>query len=309
MEAVYSVDNWKKRGVPRELPQAKNKNMRSVAPSPPSTLSFQSPPSPPKRRRLVHKKKLIGLGFVRSTGLDNDEVDDQSLSTPANASTNLSRAAVVAEEMDEYDMLATLDRDEVAFGDAIGDDRDEDFIPGPDDNEGSGEGYEGEADADPSSSDDDIATSSGGAEDIISPHLLAEITAKGGTNAPAAPHMAPARQMSEDRCKARFQRCLRMLIEGLKKFAKGIKYDPTEQGSTYPISYSFWFLLCRVSADDLMESYMAAIPHKVQVLLGQSSFAPESILALGKDWKHHHLSKGVYVNLLFDKLIKVNYSN
>jgi hypothetical protein len=69
----------------------------------------------------------------------------------------------VAEEVDEDDILAILDRDEVAFGDAIGDDRDEDFIPGPDDDEGSGDD-DGEADADLSSSSDEIATSSGGAE-------------------------------------------------------------------------------------------------------------------------------------------------
>ena len=55
--------------------------------------------------------------------------------------------------MDEDDILAILNRDEVAFGDAIGDDRDEDFIPGPDDDEGSGEDDDGEADADPSSPD------------------------------------------------------------------------------------------------------------------------------------------------------------
>lgn len=157
--------------------------------------------------------------------------------------------------MDEDDILAILNRDEVAFGDAIRDDRDEDFIPSPDDDEGSSEDDDGEADADPSSPD----ASSGGAEDMISPHLLAEITAEWGTNALAVSHIAPARQMSDDRCKACIQRHLRMLIEGLKKFAKGIKYDPTEQGSTYPISYSFWFPLCRVSTDDLMASYMVSL--------------------------------------------------
>ena len=73
------------------------------------------------------------------------------------------------------------------------------------------------------------------------------------------------------------------------------------QGPTYPLSYSFWFLLCHVLVDDLMESYMAAIPRKVQLLLGQDSLAPASILALDGDWKHHHLSKGVYINLPFDK--------
>ena len=103
------------------------------------------------------------------------------------------------------------------------------------------------ANVDPSSPN----ASSSGAED--------EITAEWGTNAPAVSHIAPAQEMSDDRCKACFQRRLRMLIEGPKKFAKGIKYDPTEQGSTYPISYSFWFLLCRVSTDDLMESYMVSL--------------------------------------------------
>lgn len=117
---------------------------------------------------------------------------------------------------------------------------------------------------------------------MISTHLIAEMA-------------APAQQMSDDRCKACFRHCILTVIKGVKEFAKGIKY------ATHPLSYSFWFLLCRVSADDLMESYMAAVLHKVQVLLGRDNFTPESILALNRDWKHHHLSKRVYVNLPFDK--------
>lgn len=50
-----------------------------------------------------------------------------------------------------------------------------------------------------------------------------------------------------------------------------------------------------------MESYTAAIPRKVQVLLGQNDFTLALILALDRDWKHHHLSKGIYVDLPFDK--------
>ncbi|OBT90602.1 hypothetical protein VE02_01014 [Pseudogymnoascus sp. 03VT05] len=217
---------------------------------------------------------------------------EKEISTPADASTDPPRAADVAEEVDEDDILAILDRDEVAFGDAIGGDRDEDFIPGPDDDEGSGDDDDGEADADPSSSSDEITTSSGGAE-----------MAGGGANPPAASHMAPAQQMSDHRCKARFRRCMLTAITGLKEFAQGIKYDLTRQGQgpTYPLSYSFWFLLCRVSADDLMESYMAAIPRKVQLLLRQDSLTPASIISLDRDWKHYHLSKGVYINLPFDK--------
>ncbi|KFY80767.1 hypothetical protein V499_00421 [Pseudogymnoascus sp. VKM F-103] len=115
---------------------------------------------------------------------------------PADASTDASRAADVAEEVDEDEILAILDGDEVAFGDAIGDDRDEYFIPGPDDDEGSGDDDDGEADAGPSSSSDEIATSGGGAE----------IAVEGGANPPAASHMAPAQQMSDDRCKALFRR-------------------------------------------------------------------------------------------------------
>lgn len=93
---------------------------------------------------------------------------------------------------------------------------------------------------------------------------------------------------------------------GLEEFAQGIKYDPTRQGQrpTYPISYSFWFLVCRVVADDLMESYMAAIPRKVRLLLGQDSLAPASILALDGDWKHHHKSKGIYVGLPYVHLLE-----
>ncbi|KFY49934.1 hypothetical protein V496_09697 [Pseudogymnoascus sp. VKM F-4515 (FW-2607)] len=226
------------------------------------------------------------MGIVSSTGPDNDdEVDGQSLSTSADASTSTdpSQAAYVAEEVDEDNILAILDGDEVAFGDAIREDQDEDFIPGPDD-EGSGEDDDGEADADPSLSSDDIATSSGGAE----------ISVEGVTN-------PPAQKITDDRCVARFRRRMRMVITGLKEFANGIKYDPAEQWPTYPISYSFWFLLCRVSADDLIESYTAAIPRKVQVLLGQNDFTPASILTLDRDWKHHHLSKGVYVGLPLDK--------
>lgn len=118
----------------------------------------------------------------------------------------------MAEEVDEDDILAILDRDEVAFGDAIGDDRDEDFVPGPNDDEGSGDDDDGEADADPSPSSDEIATSSGGAE----------MAADGGANPPAASHMAPAQQMSDDRCKAHFRRRMLTAITGLKEFAQGI---------------------------------------------------------------------------------------
>lgn len=50
---------------------------------------------------------------------------------------------------------------------------------------------------------------------------------------------------------------------------------------------------------------MAAIPQKVQVLFGRDYIILELILALDSDWKNYHLSKGVYVNLLFDKLANV----
>ncbi|KFZ08449.1 hypothetical protein V501_05958 [Pseudogymnoascus sp. VKM F-4519 (FW-2642)] len=250
---------------------------------------------------LRKKKKDRMARRKRGEEVFTDEDDAYKIkysrqSTSVDASTDPPRAADVAEEVDEDEILAILDRDEVAFGDAIGDDRDEDFIPGPDDDDGSGDDDDGEADAGPSSSSDEIATSGGGAE----------IAAEGGANPPAASHMAPAQQMSDDRCKAQFRRRMLTAITGLKEFAKGIKYDPTRQGqgSTYLVSYSFWFLLCRVATDDLMESYMAIIPRKVQVLLGQGSLTPASILSLDRDWKHYHLSKGVYINLPFDKWLR-----
>ncbi|KFZ03263.1 hypothetical protein V501_09398 [Pseudogymnoascus sp. VKM F-4519 (FW-2642)] len=95
---MEAADNSTKRGALRELPQAKNRDMRSAAAllSPP-ILSFRSP-SPPllpaKRRKLVQKKKLIEIGFVRSTGSEDDEVDDQRQSTPTDASTDPPRTTV-----------------------------------------------------------------------------------------------------------------------------------------------------------------------------------------------------------------------
>ena len=65
----------------------------------------------------------------------------------------------MAEEVDEDDILAALDRDEVAFGDAIRDDRDEDFIPSPDNDEGVSEGLE--VNSDISLSSNNIASSGG----------------------------------------------------------------------------------------------------------------------------------------------------
>lgn len=109
-------------------------------------------------------------------------------------------------------------------------------------------------------SEHEIATSSSGVE----------IAAEGSTNLPAA--STPALQMLDDMCKANFKHRILTAITSLKEFAKGIKYDPTQQGRrpTYPLSYSFWYLLCRVSADDLMESYMAAIPQMCRYYLGET---------------------------------------
>lgn len=121
-------------------------------------------------------------------------------------------------------------------------------MPSPND-EGSDEDNNREATANLLLSSDEIAVSSS-----------SEIAAEGSTHLLAA--SKPALQMLDDICKANFKHRIRTAITSLKEFAKGIKYDPTQEGGrlTYPLSYSFWFLLCRVSTDDLTESYMAAIP-------------------------------------------------
>jgi hypothetical protein len=45
-----------------------------------------------------------------------------------------------------------------------------------------------------------------------------------------------------------------------------------------------------------MAAYIAAIPKKVQVVLGQTTLTPEAILSVDRDWKHHNCG-GVYINL------------
>lgn len=99
-------------------------------------------------------------------------------------------------------------------------------IPGPDD-EGSDGDNNREATANLLLSSDEVAVST------------SEIAAEGSTNLPAA--STPALQMLDDICKANFKHRIRTAITSLKEFAKGIKYDPTQQGgrSTYPLSYSF----------------------------------------------------------------------
>jgi hypothetical protein len=99
----------------------------------------------------------------------------------------------VAEEVDEDDILAALDRDEVAFGDAIWDNRDEDFIPSPDNDEGVSEGLE--ANGNISLPSNNIASSGGDDRIAISTQLH---------NVSAPVQQIPAQQMSDDRCKVCF---------------------------------------------------------------------------------------------------------
>ncbi|KFX85935.1 hypothetical protein V490_09313 [Pseudogymnoascus sp. VKM F-3557] len=169
------ADNSEMRRALRELPQAKNRNTRSIAPPPPPpALSFHSPPLPPTKRRRLVQKKLIDFGSSTSTNDDvaedcptpvhassgaQDEAEDESQPTPSDTPTNPSQAADVATEGNEADILAILDEDEVAFGDAIWDDGDEDFIPSPDNDEGVSKGLE--ANSNISLSSNNIVSSGG----------------------------------------------------------------------------------------------------------------------------------------------------
>ncbi|KFY93430.1 hypothetical protein V498_04444 [Pseudogymnoascus sp. VKM F-4517 (FW-2822)] len=90
------------------------------------------------------------------------------------------------------------------------------------------------------------------------------------------------------------------IFQGLKEFACGIKYDKTQEKPTYPLSFSFWSILRNIPTEEFMVVYKAAIPQKVQLVLGREVQTPEEILLLDKDWLHHK-NGGVYVDLAYTK--------
>ncbi|KAL5354508.1 hypothetical protein ACLOAV_000597 [Pseudogymnoascus australis] len=90
------------------------------------------------------------------------------------------------------------------------------------------------------------------------------------------------------------------IFQGLKGFACGIKYDKTQEKPTYPLSFSFWSILRNIPTEEFMVVYKAAIPQKVQLVLGREVLTPEEILLLDKDWLHHK-NGGVYVDLAYTK--------
>lgn len=105
----------------------------------------------------------------------------------------------------------------------------------------------------------------------------------------------PANVLDTEAVVQKFQSRLRVIIQELKDIAHETKYNVVQAKSVYPLSYSFWFLLRQVSTDDFMAAYIAAIPRKVQVVLGQTTLTPEAILSVDRDWKHHNCG-GVYIN-------------
>lgn len=70
----------------------------------------------------------------------------------------------------------------------------------------------------------------------------------------------PANVLDADSAVQTFRDRLRTIIQGLKDLAHNTRYNGAHVKSTYPLSYSFCFLLRQVSTDDFMAAYIAVIP-------------------------------------------------
>lgn len=121
---------------------------------------------------------------------------------------------------DEDKILRLLDEDGDEYQDMIRD-INEDIIPGPDDESS------GDTDVD---SDEEL--------DVVGVELDAV-----DKTFPGAPVQIPDVEADAQR----FWTCIIGALQELEAFSRGIKYNKTREKPTYPLSFSFWSILCNVS--------------------------------------------------------------